>query len=393
MKKSGSARCAAYLALALACGALGACGDGGDDDPAPAGAGGQTGGTSGAGGAGTGSPAGSGGGAGASAGGGGMGAGGSSGATGGAGAGGAAASSGGDSGAAGESGSDGGAGSDGGDVDPSDVPAAGTVPIDPPSPSGCIDDVGPGGALVFADCGGDIVFNVSVPEQCMTHACGLIFDVHGWTMTGPIQEMNTGIAAIGREEGYVVVQPSAPGMSWNAAMHDSVVQDFLRLAIEVWNLETRRVHFTGFSQGGAMTFRMRCALSDVIASAAPVAMRGGTCEGDARVMDVMYVQGRADVFVADADVDSTIAALIDSGSFEMDSVLSEDDRHTWTRYTNAQGRTLEIVDHTYSSGFVGGHCFPGSLDAPGLYGCDEEAPFAHGRIVVDFFKAHPMPAP
>lgn len=157
--------------------------------------------------------------------------------------------------------------------------------------------------------------------------------------------------------------------------------------------KSRSTRYGAALAGGAMTFRMRCALSDVIASAAPVAMRGGSCEGDARDMDIMYVQGRGDVFVADAEIDSTIAALIDSGAFEMDSVLSEDERHTWTHYTNADGRTLEIVDHSYSSGIVGGHCFPGSLDAPGLYGCDEEAPFAHGRIVVDFFKAHPKPSP
>ncbi|HTU57213.1 MAG TPA: hypothetical protein VMF89_02250, partial [Polyangiales bacterium] len=179
-----------------------------------------------------------------------------------------------------------------------DVPAAGSLAIaSPPAPKGCIDRVGPADKLVFSSCGESVVFDVSVPATCTSKACGLIFDVHGWTMSGPIQEQNTGLAALGRQEGYIVVQPSAPDASWNAETHDRVVSDFLKLAVEVWRVEPRRVHFTGFSQGGGMTYRMRCALADTLASVAPVSMRGSACPAGTKALDTLYIMGKDDVFV------------------------------------------------------------------------------------------------
>lgn len=270
------------------------------------------------------------------------------------------------------------------------VPPAGTQPIaEAPAPQGCIDDVGPGEQLIFADCGENIVFNVSVPETCMTHACGLIFDVHGFTMSGPIEEQNTGIAAIGREEGYIVVQPSAPGGSWSGPSHDPVVIDFLESAMKVWHVDERRVHFTGFSQGGAMTFRMHCALADTLASVAPVGMRGTACEGDTRALDTFYIIGQDDVFVSAEQAQATVDSLVEAHALTVDEVVQEGEGFVWTRYKNDDGLVFEHLDHSFTSPPLGGHCFPGSLDPRGLYGCVEEAPFKHGRIVVDFFKAHP----
>lgn len=273
----------------------------------------------------------------------------------------------------------------------SEVPAAATLPIaKPPAPQGCIDKVGPANQLVFESCGQNIVFNVSVPEVCNTKACGLIFDVHGFTMSGPIEETNTGIAALGRAEGYIVVQPSAPDASWNGETHDPVVVDFLKNAIEVWQVEKRRVHFTGFSQGGAMTYRMRCALADILASVAPVGMRGTACDASTKPLDTFWIIGKDDVFVSAEQAKQTYDSLIAAHKLTLDTVLAMGERFKWSRYKNSDGMVFEHLDHSFTSFPLGGHCFPGSNDAAGLYGCDEDAPFKHGRIVVDFFKAHPQ---
>ena len=60
----------------------------------------------------------------------------------------------------------------------------------------------------------------------------LEFDVHGWTMNGDKQNANTGLAELGRKNNYVVVQPSAPGGSWNAS-HYPKVYDFLNKILKL----------------------------------------------------------------------------------------------------------------------------------------------------------------
>ena len=73
--------------------------------------------------------------------------------------------------------------------------------------SGCIDDVSATERRVVS-CG-PLTYDVAIPEACPAQGCGLIFDVHGLTMSGEMQEANTGLAQRGREAGYVVVQPNA----------------------------------------------------------------------------------------------------------------------------------------------------------------------------------------
>ncbi|MBN1654717.1 MAG: hypothetical protein JXA30_13180 [Deltaproteobacteria bacterium] len=287
-------------------------------------------------------------------------------------------------------------GPDGGIADPdggaSSVPPAGTIPVAPPTPSGCITDASASDNHVFDNCGQNIVFNVSVPSQCLEKACGLIFDVHGFSMNGLVQEENTNLARLGREKSYIVVQPSAPNASWNGAAHYPVVIDFMNLAIKVWNVEKRRVHFTGFSQGGRMTWTMRCTQSEIIASAAPIAMTSVDCEPGlpVREMPVLYTQGQSDEFAGDGR--PVANAYISAHLMREDQVLSSDAQHTWTRYVNDDGLLFEFIDHTYSTSpiFGAGHCFPGSFSDSSPYGCDQSAPFHFGEVVMEFFIAHPM---
>lgn len=268
------------------------------------------------------------------------------------------------------------------------VPLAGTLPISsPPAPQGCITDVGPAEHLVFEGCGAGITYNVSVPDRCLQYACGLIFDVHGWTMSGDIQEANTGIAAIGRLEGYIVVQPSAPDKSWSSSDYP-LVADFMSLAIRVWRVEQRRVHFTGFSQGGGMTFWMRCNRADILASVAPSALSGSACSNGARPVPTLYIQGNNDIFVSEASKNQTIQSFVQAYGLDQGRVFFTSPGHTWTHYTNATGFTFGTLVHNYTSYGVNGHCVMGSLDPEGGYGCDQPTSLSHGRAVVNFFKIH-----
>lgn len=275
------------------------------------------------------------------------------------------------------------------------IPEAGTVPhTSAPAPSGCITDTAPTDKVVVVGCGGDVTYNVSVPARCLDFACGLIVDVHGWTMSGDIQERNTGIAAIGRDEGYIVVQPNAPGAtpSWNSS-HYPHVAAFTELAISVWRVDARRVHITGFSQGGAMTTWMRCNRPDLFASAAPTAMSGAGCANGVN-MPTLYVQGTNDIFVSQAAIDATIASYVSTYGYDLSAVIADEPGYTHTAYGSSADPSVGFQSyvHGYSSFGVNGHCIMGSVTPSDPYGCDEPAPVGHGRLVVDFFKHHPARA-
>lgn len=270
------------------------------------------------------------------------------------------------------------------------IPPAGTVALtSPPAPAGCITDVGPADKLVVAGCGAEITYNVSVPDRCTDFACGLIVDVHGWTMNGDIQERNTGIAAIGREEGYIVVQPTAPGGSWNSS-HYPFVAAFAELAVDVWRVDARRVHITGFSQGGAMTSWMRCNRSDLFASAAPTAMVSSACSNGVN-MPTLYIQGNNDIFVSQTAIADTIASYVTTHGYDQSLVIADDPGFVKTRYSSSTpgAPAFETFIHNYSSYGVNGHCIMGSVTPSDPYGCDEPTPVGHGRMVVDFFEANP----
>lgn len=272
------------------------------------------------------------------------------------------------------------------------IPEAGTVPhTSAPAPAGCITATGATDKVVVADCGGGVTYNVSVPARCLDFACGLIVDVHGWTMSGDIQERNTGIAAIGRDEGYIVVQPNAPGSppSWNSG-HYPHVAAFVELAISVWRVDARRVHITGFSQGGAMTTWMRCNRSDLFASAAPTAMSGSGCANGVN-LPTLYIQGTDDVFVSQAAIDNTIASYVTTYGYDTPITLADEAGYTHTAYANSSNPDAHFQSfiHNYSSNGVRGHCIMGSVTPTDPYGCDQPTPKGHGRLVVDFFKYHP----
>ncbi len=298
---------------------------------------------------------------------------------------------------------DGGVASDGGvtpdgsvglDGSSGQVPKAGTIPIQRPVPSGCIDNVGPGERLVFDTCAQDVSFNVSVPDRCMERACGLVFDLHTLLyMDATSLERNTGLAKLGQSENYIVVQPNLrmnepPG--WYPVSTGVIA--FLRLAMDVWNVEERRVHFSGFGHGGEVALRMRCELADVLASVA-TAMPAGvsnstlTCGGAARYVDTLWIYGKNDPTAYLQD--EMLAAFVDAYDFAVDRELANEQDYVWTRHRNGDGAVLEVLGHNYTTVPYAGFCIFGSQDSAAPMACRQPAPISQGRVVLDFFIAHP----
>jgi len=279
----------------------------------------------------------------------------------------------------------------------------------------CIPAPEPGEMQV--ECEG-LVFDVSLPEQCPRGGCGLVVDVHGLTMNAAMEDANTNMRELGRERGYVVVQPNADGeppLTSIEPADDDTIRDFVAAIVAVWDLDRDRVHFTGFSQGGYMTWRMLCDQSGLFASVAPAAAAAG--EGcadqfDALIgplgcllgeagyeegVDILYMHGTKDVMVPFRCAENQRADVLATLGMGAAEIVSSGPAHRWSRYRNAAGTVFELIDHDFevANPLLGGHCFPGSRDRGGLEGqlfpfaCDGTQPFSWGEAVMDFFVAHP----
>lgn len=299
-----------------------------------------------------------------------------------------------------------------------DAAPAATIPVPPPKARGCVSDIS-AGEHTFA-CEG-IAHDVSIPKQCLAFACGLIIDVHGATMSSRMEDKNTNLRALGREHGYVVVQPSAAGGFWSAAADDAKVFAFANDVIAAFHLDARRIHMTGFSQGGYMTWRFVCAHSDWLASAAPAAAAGALAinmEGGCSFLDaerpsaelpLLYMHGTVDALVNFQGAITQRDAVRSAYETGAGKVVSEGDGHARTRYTSPRGVPFEFLEHDYASNSmigvpplavaIKGHCYPGSDDfmvtEPGqlmAFACEPPNAFTWGEEVIQFFIAHPRPA-
>lgn len=282
-------------------------------------------------------------------------------------------------------------------------------PLPPPVLDECITEGSPG-EHVFT-CGA-FDYDVSIPEACLVAPCGLIMDVHGLSMSGDMQNANTNLRELGRQRGYIVVQPNAnpapPTSSWVPNVDDSAVMAFMQRVAAAFHIDPDRLHFTGFSQGGFMSWRVVCAYADILASVAPGAACGtdfpiADCqftpdEQPSEPVDILYMHGTDDVLVPYGCALPRRDAVIDAYGLGPEELLVAGDGYTWTRHTGPDGTVLELITHEHNAAntfVLGGHCFPGGDDpgdAPGQlfsFECVEETDLHWGTAVIDFFDAHP----
>jgi polyhydroxybutyrate depolymerase len=291
-----------------------------------------------------------------------------------------------------------------------------------PTPQGCVTEVSVGHHRF--PCAG-LQFDVEIPPSCAQGGCGLILDIHGMTMSADQEDKNTGLRALGIQHGFVVVQPTAAmttmGPSWTPWIDDAKVWDFLADARAALGIDPRRVHVAGFSQGGAMTWRLICKHSDVIASAAPVAAADGSSwtatppyvldcpftilSSPPAEIPLLQMHGKNDAVVPFAKGIDQRDAVIERWQMQEIETVSTDAQHIWKRYSNANGTVYEFVQHEYAVTpplvmvVFGGHCMPGGTDvntnpSPGqtmFFGCAPPTAFDWGEEIVKFFEAHPKP--
>ena len=184
-------------------------------------------------------------------------------------------------------------------VDPADVPAA-------PS-AGCgTTSVGAGDTQETVTSGGDprAYAQHVPPAHDGTTPVPLVVDFHGYSQSGPIQELFSALGPYGDEQGFVTVTPDSgyevPHWEFTAGSRDLVMFGDLLDQVEAdLCIDTNRIYVTGLSYGAYMTSVLACAYSDRIAAAAPVA---GTLDPDGcefeRPVPMVAFHGTDDTFIA-----------------------------------------------------------------------------------------------
>lgn len=236
-----------------------------------------------------------------------------------------------------------------------------------------------------------LTYTVSVPSGCENGGCGLIVDVHGFSMNSESQNAGTNLRQLGRDatSPYIVVQPNANGSppSWSS-FDDDLVIDFMMQAIDAWAVDADRVHVGGYSQGGFMTWRVLCNHADIFASVAPIAAgarSGGQCYGSEATatnpdVPILHIHGRNDTVVPFAETERTRDSILEAmGAGHQSSVLVDQNGTIRTRHTG-NGLQYDLLEHPER------HCLPGG---DGVFSCASDVGFAVGEVMIQFYIDHP----
>jgi poly(3-hydroxybutyrate) depolymerase len=242
---------------------------------------------------------------------------------------------------------------------------------------------------------------VALPDKCRSYACGLIFNIHGGGMTDhATMDQATNMIALGNAADYVVVHPHKG--TWDVANDKDRVFELMQQSIDAFGIDRKRVHSTGYSQGGQISWALGCEHADVIASIAPAEEinRVSDCwkpsQLPVRELPILFAYGKRDSIgggydAAKQQADDVAKAWNMSGP---ETIAGSDSSTYWRqRWTSAAGNTFEFIAHNYTStgvgGILAGHCLPMGSGRT-FVNCSPPVDYDWGEEVVRFFEAHPQ---
>ncbi len=179
--------------------------------------------------------------------------------------------------------------------------------MDAPVSPGCLRDSSGGRRRILVD-GLERVFQVDVPEE-HEGPLPVVFNFHGRTSNGDQQRTFSGMSELADREGFLVAYAEGIGATWNGGLccgeaRARDIDDIAFVEAMLTDLEAsfcidpQRIYATGLSNGGILSHRIACELSDRFAAIATVAghnMFPG-CE-PGRPMPVLHFHGDADLVV------------------------------------------------------------------------------------------------
>ncbi len=251
-------------------------------------------------------------------------------------------------------------------------------------------------------------FDVHLPANYdPSKATPVVLNFHGLGSNAGQQQAYSKMIAKSDAEGFIAVHPEGTGarQSWNAGYCcEAAVQNntddvaFVRAMLD--ELESRlcvdkdRVFAAGMSNGGFMSHRLACDLSDRIAAVAPVAGYNVTqaC-APGRAVPVLHFHGTSDQTVPyeagangfpgvrpslEAWAQRNGCGATPSESFRMADAHCD----SWPSCSGGSEVILCTIDG-------GGHTWPGAIAIPQLG--FTSAAISATDTMWDFFERHPMP--
>jgi polyhydroxybutyrate depolymerase len=231
----------------------------------------------------------------------------------------------------------------------------------------------------------------------------LVLAFHGYANSPGQQEEWSALSEKAAAAGFVLVYPRGTGFisGWNGgdccgSMVDDVgfVSALIDRLQEDLCIDPQRVYATGFSNGGFLSHRLACELSDRIAAIASVAGVMGIDDcTPTRPVPVLQMHGTGDLVVPYGgstllgfeSVPETIAAWVARDGCEGEPVVSyQHEEVTCERHERCEAG-VEVELCTVEGG---GHTWPGGADIFGA-GPTTQNLAANDRLW-DFFVAHPL---
>lgn len=255
-------------------------------------------------------------------------------------------------------------------------------------------------------------YRVHIPrDYCGSVPVPLVVSIHGFAANGRIHRYMTRMNCKADEEGFIVVYPNGTGWprAWNSGnklgkrkQNDDVgfISALIDTMIDHYEVDTCMIYATGFSNGGMMSHRLGCQLSDRIAAIASVA--GGLVYDDCRSqrpVPVIHIHARNDPVVkyegdtiAGVHFYSIQEGIEDwariNGCVKGPDTAYTDNGKAWRqRWWNEEG--LEVILWTTRRG---GHTWPRGRGFPFPSIAFPSRAIDANDEMWEFFKAHPRSA-
>lgn len=244
-------------------------------------------------------------------------------------------------------------------------------------------------------------YNVAEPAP-------LVINMHGYTSNANEQMLYTAFNSDADTAGYIVVYPNGINNAWNSGFsfpYESGINDvgFLNALIDTisahYNVDECRIHSTGMSNGGFMSYRLACELYDRIASI--VSVTGSMTPGMTthcntnRAVAVMEIHGTADGTVpytggtGMTSVDANFAFWKNknncqgsSTSTNLPDVVTTDGATVTKIYQGGCDNSTEVITLKVNNG---GHTWPDAIIDIGVTTKDINA----NSEIIQFFNKHP----
>lgn len=229
----------------------------------------------------------------------------------------------------------------------------------------------------------------------------LVLNFHGYSSNALLEELYTGFDQISDQYGFIVAYPDGINNQWDLLTNSDV--DFVSHLVDT--LRTRYscnscLFSTGMSEGGFLTYKLACSLSQpltaiaVVAGNMPVSFQN-TCAVN-NGLPVLHFHGTADAVVSFngmppliPPVDSTILWWVNKNNCATSpvSVLIPDNNiadSSTVIFYNYSGGTGGSIVSLYKV-INGGHTWPGAIPVPSLGNTNED--IRASELIGGFFQS------